>query len=78
LVVVVYGYVTVDRQAWEVTMTEQGAAGGTPLEEGTPRVHPEEPAEGSAEGQHEGEEPSVPRRHTQEPAEGAEEPGEPR
>jgi hypothetical protein len=43
----------------------------------TPRVHPEEPAEGAEEGRHESEQPSVPRRHTQEPAEGAEEPGDP-
>jgi hypothetical protein len=46
-------------------------------QDGTPRVHPEEPAEGAEEGRHESEQPSVPRRHTQQPAEGAEEPGAP-
>jgi hypothetical protein len=55
-------------------MTEQDMADG-PDEGGTARMHPEEPAEGAEQGQHESEEPSVPRRHSQEPAEGAEDTG---
>lgn len=56
-------------------MSEQGGTGGPGRDDGTPRVHPEEPAEGPVDGQDE--ETDVPRRHTQEPAEGATEPGEP-
>ena len=58
-------------------MSGQDAAGGAPPEDGVPREHPEEPAEGVDEGQVGSEEPDVPRRHAQEPAEGASEPGNP-
>jgi hypothetical protein len=60
-------------------MNDQETTGDTPAaDDDTPRVHPEEPAEGAEEGHHESEEPSVPRWHAQDPAEGPQEPGEPR
>jgi hypothetical protein len=55
-------------------MSDQEMTGGPPAADGPARAHPEEPAEGADEGQHDTEEQEVRRRHAQEPAEGAEDP----
>lgn len=61
-----------------VRTSEERGGMSEPEQGGTPRVHPEAPAEGADEDLPQSDAPDVPRRHTQEPAEGAEEPGEPR